>query len=164
MLTSRRANFRERTEQDIFAALSVPASKHQDDRYPVSKLIEVLVVQELGLLTAASSQAGKPPIIINAINPALCASTLQRNGPLWRRVGVKIGEMTIARTTEVGSRTLFAGAVAGEESNGKYMHDCKVFDPSAFVRSDEGMRTQKEVYKQLMTILEKIQPGITMIV
>ena len=32
----------------------------------------------------------------------------------------------IARTTEVGSRTLVAGAAAGMESQGGYMADCVV--------------------------------------
>lgn len=32
----------------------------------------------------------------------------------------------IARTTEVGSRTLVAGAEVGEESHGEYMADGKV--------------------------------------
>jgi retinol dehydrogenase-12 len=32
----------------------------------------------------------------------------------------------IARTTEVGSRTLVAAVAAGEESQGSYMADCRV--------------------------------------
>jgi retinol dehydrogenase-12 len=61
----------------------------------------------------------------------------------------------------MGSRTLIAGTLAGEESHGMYMSDCRVQEPSDFVRSDEGMKTQKEVYRQLLEILEELQPGIT---
>jgi retinol dehydrogenase-12 len=32
----------------------------------------------------------------------------------------------IARTTEVGSRTLVAGVAGGEESHGAYMADCQI--------------------------------------
>ncbi len=71
-----------------------------------------------------------------------------------------LGGLVLARTTEVGSRTLFAGTVAGEESHGMYMHDCRVKEPSSFVRSEEGLKTQKKVYKQLMAILESTEPGI----
>lgn len=67
----------------------------------------------------------------------------------------------LARTTEVGGRTLVASAVAGEESHGKYMSEAKITEPSAFVRSDEGEKTQERVYTELMDILEKIEPGIT---
>jgi retinol dehydrogenase-12 len=160
-LTKHRANFRERNEPDIFAALSDPASKFQGDRYNVSKLIEIFIVQELGPILTASAEAGKPPIIINAVNPALCVSALQRHAIPLLKIFINIGMLLVARTTEVGSRTLFAGAVAGRESNGKYMHDCKVYNPSTFVRSEDGIRTQSEVYRQLMVVLERIKPGIT---
>lgn len=41
------------------------------------------------------------------------------------------------------------------------MADCKVRQPSAWVRSEKGAETQKRVYEELMEILEGIQPGIT---
>lgn len=69
-------------------------------------------------------------------------------------------KMILARSTEVGSRTLLASAVAGEESFGQYMSDCVVTEPSAYVRSKEGSEAQARVYGELMHILEKIQPGI----
>lgn len=159
-MTDCSANFREKSENNIFAALSIP-SRFQDDRYPVSKLIEVLVVRELAALTTASCQSGKPPIIINAVNPAYCVSMLQRNARPWLRFFIGIGQMTVARSTEAGSRTLVAGAVADEKSHGQYMNDCTVVDASAFVQSEEGVKTGKEVYRQLMVILERIQPGIS---
>jgi len=61
----------------------------------------------------------------------------------------------------MGSRTLFAAACAGEESYGKYMTDCKVREPSSWVRSEKGQETQKKVYKELLGVLEEIEPGIT---
>ncbi len=67
----------------------------------------------------------------------------------------------IARTTEVGSRTLVHSAAAGRESHGQYMSECKVKEPSSFVRSKEGALAQERVHKELMAILETIQPGVT---
>lgn len=52
-------------------------------------------------------------------------------------------------------------AAAGDESHGKYMSECRVREPSAFIRSKEGVETEKRVHKELMAILETIQPGIT---
>ncbi len=72
-----------------------------------------------------------------------------------------IAKALIARTTEVGSRTLVYSAAAGPESHGQYMSECIVKNPSTFVRSKEGAATQKRVHEELMAILEKIQPGVT---
>lgn len=33
-------------------------------------------------------------------------------------------KVVLSRTTEVGSRTLVAGAVGGLETHGKYLNDC----------------------------------------
>lgn len=152
-----RANFRERTDTDIFSSLSDPMSKYQADRYQTSKLLEIMIVREL---SQAITKSVKPNIIINAVNPGYCVSELQRNAPPILYFFLQLGALLIARTTEVGSRTLFAGAVGGEESHGMYMSECKVKEPSAFVGSVDGMQTQKEVYKQLLKILEGIEPGI----
>jgi hypothetical protein len=162
-LTCDRANFRERTEPNIFAALSDPKSKYQADRYNESKLLEILVVRELApaIMASSASNAEKPLVIINTVNPAYCKSELQRHAPLVLRSLIKFGGLIMARTTEVGSRTLFAGAVAGKESHGMYMHDCVVKHPSKFVESEEGLKAQKKVYEELLVILEGIQPGIT---
>jgi retinol dehydrogenase-12 len=67
----------------------------------------------------------------------------------------------LARTAEVGGRTLVHSAAAGAESHGQYMSETKVKEPSAFVRSKEGIATQERVHTELMAILEKIQPGVT---
>jgi hypothetical protein len=72
-----------------------------------------------------------------------------------------IGKRLIGRSTEMGSRTLVAAASAGEESHGKYMTDCRVREPSKWVRSEKGKEAQKKVYKELLMILEEIEPGIT---
>lgn len=135
--------------------------QHQADRYNTSKLLEILIIQELGALTTASSKLGKPPVIINTINPGYCVSELQRNANPVLYALIKLGGVFIARDTEVGSRTLFAGAVAGEESHGKYMSDCIVKDPSTFVRSEDGLVAQKKVFQQLLVVLEGIEPGLT---
>lgn len=83
-----------------------------------------------------------------------------RHASLSLSVAARIGKILLGRSTEVGSRTLFAAAVAGEESHGKYMADCKVAQPSAFVRSEQGVEAGSRVYMELLAILDKIEPGI----
>lgn len=72
-----------------------------------------------------------------------------------------LAKALIARTTEVGGRTLVHSAAAGRKSHGQYMSECEVKEPSKFVRSNEGAMVQKRVHMELMDILETIQPGIT---
>lgn len=117
-----------------------------------------MIVRELA---QATTRSGKPFIIINTVNPGYCVSELQRNAPPILYFFIQLGTILLARTTEVGSRTLFAGAVAGKESHGMYMSECRVKEPSAFVRSEDGARSQKKVYEQLLKILEHIEPAIT---
>lgn len=74
---------------------------------------------------------------------------------------VTAAKAVLARTTEVGGRTLVHSAAAGAESHGQYMSEAKVKEPSTFVRSKEGAETQERVHTELMAILERIQPGIT---
>jgi retinol dehydrogenase-12 len=40
------------------------------------------------------------------------------------------------------------------------MSECRVKEPSVFVRSEEGQKTQERTYRELMGIFEGIQPGI----
>jgi NAD(P)-dependent dehydrogenase (short-subunit alcohol dehydrogenase family) len=88
--------------------------------YPASKLMEILAVIELAkLLPLAREQ-----IIINVINPGLCETTLSRNAPQQFKDQLKQMWEERGRTAECGSRTLLAGAVAGEDSHGSYMDDC----------------------------------------
>jgi hypothetical protein len=77
-----------------------------------------------------------------------------------KSLAASFAKALMARTTEVGGRTLVYGAAAGDESYGQYMSECVVKEPSAFVRSKEGARAQERVHKELIGILETIQPGI----
>jgi hypothetical protein len=67
----------------------------------------------------------------------------------------------LARKTEVGSRTLVHAGGQGVESHGKYLSDCTITEPSAFVRSAEGKETQERVWKELTQKLEGIREGVT---
>lgn len=127
-----------------------------EDRYNLSKLLEVFIVRQL-----ASEMAPNDPVIINALSPGFCRSTLFRHAPGFLRAILEIGVRIIGRSSEVGSRALMSAAAAGRETHGGYMDNCKPRDPSKFVMSDEGQQLQKRVYNELMEVLEDIQPGIT---
>lgn len=122
-------------------------------RYPTSKLLEVLVVREIAPKLAGSD------VILNMLNPGLCHSELAREAG-WVLNFMKI---LLARTTEVGSRTLIASAAAGTESHGAYMTDGLVDNSalSCWVTSAEGKKAQEKVWGELKEILEEIVPGVT---
>lgn len=137
---------------NTFVALDDAPSANMPERYATSKLLEVLAVRELAPRIASSG------VVLNMLNPGLCHSELARDSgwALW------FLKLVCARSTEVGSRTLMAGAAAGKESHGAYMSDGKVANEllSPFVTSEEGAQAQKKVWRELGELLEKIVPGI----
>ena len=150
----------EREEDSIFEALNKSDAKYMKNRYPTSKLLEIFMVRALAPRINSGPHADKP-IILNCLTPGLCHSELVRDNKGITRVMFEAVKFILARKTEVGSRALLAATEAGKESHGQYMADCVVTEPSAFVRSGEGEKTQERVYTELMGILEKIQPGIS---
>ena len=140
-------------EPRIFDALNIESNSRPDERYPISKLLGVLVVREIAPKLEGSG------ITINMLNPGLCHSELSRDGGWF----LEVMKFFLARTTEVGSRTLVASAMAGPDSHGKYMHNAKVDDDavSAFARSPDGKEAGRKVWSELSEILEGIQPGIS---
>jgi hypothetical protein len=111
------------------------------------------------------------------MTPGACKSDFDRESTGFARFMGNIMSAVLARSTEIGSRTLIAGLAAGEESHGSYMADCRiaeyiiyqlrmrdanaVFRPGPMVRGSDGMALQKKIWDQLVIQLETIQPGIS---
>ncbi|KAI4758023.1 NAD(P)-binding protein [Aureobasidium sp. EXF-3400] len=136
----------------IFDALATPELSEMGIRYPVSKLMDVFATRALVERTSSSY-----PVTINTMNPGFCYSELSRE---HSGIAFQLMFKLLARTTEVGSRTLVAAALASHETHGQYMSNCLVEEPSKFVRSEEGRKTQEKVWAELTAKLEAIQPGI----
>lgn len=152
------AKFKEQTAPNIFDEFK---SLNMDgDRYAVSKLLEIFVVRQLAQNTqkdGSNSQA----IILNSLNPGFCKTTLFRNIKFPASIVVNLAVSIFGRTSEMGSRNLVYAAAAGEETHGTWIDSCKIREPSAYVRSEEGVRMQERVYEDLMSVLEGIEPGVT---
>ena len=135
-----------------------------EDRYNTSKLLVVFLVRQLAQAMSHSQSSGDDtttPVIITAINPGYCRTQLFRHASPPLSWIIATGLVLFGRTSEMGSRTLLAGATAGQECHGKYMDSCVVRDPAPQVLTEEGARTQKRVFDELMAVLEGIEPGIT---
>jgi NAD(P)-dependent dehydrogenase (short-subunit alcohol dehydrogenase family) len=139
--------------EGIFNNLNDKSKANMDDRYPVSKLMEIFIVREM----AAQRPSESYPVTINTVNPGLCASELNREGILMVRIMMAL----LARTIEAGSRTLVAGACGGPDTHGEYMDMCKVAPTASLVTSPTGEKAQKRVWDELMQKLETIVPGVT---
>jgi retinol dehydrogenase-12 len=143
----------ERKKADsIFEALATPELSEMGIRYPVSKLMDVFATRALVEKTSSSY-----PVTINTLNPGFCYSELSRE---HSGIAFQLMYKLLARTTEVGSRTLVTAALASHETHGQYMSNGLVEEPSKFVRSEEGRKTQEKVWAELSAKLEQIQPGI----
>lgn len=141
-------------DKSIFDALNDPAcANDMSERYQVTKLLEVLAVR--GMANERTSTA--IPVTINYVNPGLCHSELGRDlGIMFTLL-----KLVVARSTELGSRTLVDAATKGPESHGMYCSDCRVQVPGNWVVSEQGWEIQERVWAELKEKLERIQPGIT---
>lgn len=141
---------------EIFTTLSdkATAEKYWDGQYPVSKLLEVFAVRTI----AEKHPAPEYPITVNCVNPGLCHSELARDHPTW---AFWLFKLLIARSTEVGSRTLVDAAAQGPETHGKYLSECAIAEPSPVVTGEGGKEVQDRVWAELAKKLEAIKPGVT---
>lgn len=132
------------------------------DRYNVSKLLEVFACRRI----ARKNPVDRLHVTLNFLNPGLCYSELSREiqdsalGPVYRGL-----MFLLARTTEVGSRTLVhAGITAGQDSHGEFLSDCSVTTPAKIVTNEGGIGLEERVWQELSGKLEQIQPGVTQVV
>ncbi|ATZ45365.1 hypothetical protein BCIN_01g01610 [Botrytis cinerea B05.10] len=156
------AKFKEAKEKEIFKALNDEKTSELDlERYATTKLLQVFGVRELAQKLTRDSDSVSPSVIANCMTPGACKSDFHREDQGFDKFKKWLLSALLARSTEAGSRTLVAGIAAGEESHGEYMADCLVAETGPLVRGPEGMKLQKKVWDQLMTELEKIQPGVS---
>lgn len=131
------------------------------DRYGDTKLMSLFMAREVA---AKMDIDGKPSVILNTVDPGSCKTQLLREDntfPWYFRYIFRVGFSAVGRTAEMGARTYPYAAVAGWESHGIYLEDCKLSTPHEFVDSEAGIKMQKKVYTEVMGILETVQPGIT---
>jgi retinol dehydrogenase-12 len=146
-------------EGEIFKTLDDESTADMADRYNLSKLVLLLGYRKLAEELRRSSAQEQNSVILNFIHPGWCKTELFRvdNGGMGGRIGLRL----MGRTAEQGSRTLVHGAVAGQETHGKYVSECCVKPESSWVRSAESAEVEKRVWTELVRILEGIQPGVT---
>jgi NAD(P)-dependent dehydrogenase (short-subunit alcohol dehydrogenase family) len=140
----------------ILAALSdkETCEKYWPQQYPVSKLLQLLIVRTI----ADQHPASEFPVTVNIVNPGLCWSEFAREATSW---GFWLFRVLVARSTEVGSRTLVHAGAGGVETHGKYLSDCMIEEPTAAVTDAAGKEGQDRISSEIFKAIEAIQPGVS---
>lgn len=146
----------------IFEAFRKEGDANLSARYGQTKLLDILLVRHLAAVLAQTSPSSSSPIIVNTLSPGLCNTDTMKDeiSPIVRFVAQPFMKI-LARTPEIGARTLVIAASSGEETMGEYMDDGKVALVSPFARSEEGQRAGQAVCKELLEKLERVVPGIS---
>ncbi|EIM87341.1 NAD-P-binding protein [Stereum hirsutum FP-91666 SS1] len=157
------AKFEERNAQNIFEKMKDPKSNLMD-RYDVSKLLDVFVVREIATRISTSSST-KPTVIVNAVNPGICQTSLRRNFTGFQANAIAFVESPLYRKASIGARTLVHAASAGKESHGQYLSDCHVsLSPLDIKKWGNEEELRKRIWGELMMKLERVEPGVSQIV
>lgn len=136
-------------------AASDDAIATREDLYSVSKLLPIIAVRCI----ADRCTAGQSPFTLNLVDPGLCWSGLARD--FSGGLGTWIFMSILARSTELGSRTLVHGGAQGPNSHGCYLSGCQIAQPSSVITGPGGKALQERVWAELSKIFESIEPKIT---
>ncbi|KAI1281570.1 NAD(P)-binding protein [Xylaria sp. FL0933] len=151
----RHTQFPQKSEPNLLDVVSRNRedSPYWGEQYPLSKLLGVFALRSI------AQEYPSYPVIINGVSPGLCHSDLSREAEGLQKVVFGLMKTVLARTTEQGSRTLVSAGIAGPESHGQYLEDCKVAEPSEVVT--QNPEVGKRLWVELKAKLEEIQPGVT---
>jgi len=132
----------------------------------LSKLLMMYAAAETAKLTVGPD--GKPSIIVNTMCPGACKSDLGRQyyekGLLYQLL-LSIFTTFIAKSTEAGARTYIMATMTTPEEHGKFIRHYNTPEEYAqrsarVLTNPEGKALQKEVWKEILDILEAKVPGV----
>ena len=126
-------------------------------RYALTKLVEECVVRQFAALYLVQDTG----VVVNMVAPGLCSTGLGRDARTFTKIMHESIRAMMARSAEVGSRTILHGLVAGKESHGKLLSGCKIKEywVPEWLSNAEGRRLQKDIWKELAARWEETQPG-----
>ncbi|KAL4881355.1 hypothetical protein BJY04DRAFT_188714 [Aspergillus karnatakaensis] len=144
----------------ILKALSDPHTANMDERYPVTKLLSILLTQEL--VSRLAELESNPSVIITLVEPGFCHSDLSRENQGIEAFVFDIMKTVFARKTEVGARTIVTGVSVGKEAHGKYLVNGVVADEAlgGLAVSEEGKEVQRRLWEEVSDVIERVKPGL----
>ncbi|KAI0505890.1 NAD(P)-binding protein [Xylaria bambusicola] len=155
VLPKLKATFPQKSKSNLLEAVknNREHSPYWKEQYPLSKLLGVFAIRSI------AEEYPSYPVTINAVSPGLYHSDLSREAKGLQKVAFGLVKTMLARTTEQGSGTLVSAGIAGLESHGQYLEDCKVAEPSEVATQNPDVG--KCFWAELKAKLEEIQPGVT---
>ncbi|KAI9038171.1 dehydrogenase [Aspergillus affinis] len=148
------SKFPEKDAPSILSRLDDPDSFGTGmDRYNTSKLLNILWLREL-------SQRTGPDVIINGVNPGLCASKLHRADST---PGKSLFNRLFAWTPAQGGHCLVDAAVLHADERGAYVSEQVVKRPSSFVLSEDGERAQVKLWDETVALLKETVSGVDLL-
>ncbi|KAF8208783.1 hypothetical protein K438DRAFT_1904381 [Mycena galopus ATCC 62051] len=133
-----------------------------DPRYFLTKMLNILFVRALNDRIAAST-----PLTVNAVNPGFCLTSFRSDFSGVQAVVGYLMDKSIALPTEAGSRQLVWAAVGGSPNKlrGEYISLWnKVDEVSDYILTPEGAKLQDRIWNELLELLEKIDPRVSLAV
>ncbi|KAJ7650004.1 hypothetical protein FB45DRAFT_6922 [Roridomyces roridus] len=155
MLTSDSHAFIRRVEEDdkvgLLRTLNNPVfcKRSIGTRYFLTQLFIILFTREL-----ARRRVSAAPIAM-AVNPGYCTTNLDsefKAKPIQRYM-TRAADHLIARTAEMGSRTIIHAAASSELHDGGYLANGRLERESDFARSEEGRKLQERLWDETMFLL-----------
>ncbi|KFA51620.1 hypothetical protein S40293_03968 [Stachybotrys chartarum IBT 40293] len=120
------------------------------DRYNKSKLLNILWMLQL------SKRVSGARIIINAVNPGFCKSSLHRSDP-----GAASFVKLVGWTAAQGGYCLADAVARHEESGtGTYISEQRVKSPSPYVLTKEGADVGAKLWDETIALFSKEAPGV----
>jgi len=148
------AGFPEHTAAKPISALNDQARFRSSDRYYVTKLLDVFIVQKLARLSKASG------IVISTVNPAFCRSDLNREVGMFMGLILEAIYFIFARTGEMGARN-YVWAALKDIPSGSFVNSCRV-DPVSKLATSEIVADK--VWNELVEIWTPLAPSVADIV
>lgn len=143
---------------------AISAKKFGVSGYNLSKMLQVAFVRELGARLPSPT-----PLVITAVNPGLCHSSLQRELEKYRLLRMVLGFvkwLLRARTSEMGSRNLVYAALAtnAQDLHGRYMSSCEIVEECDFLLSAKGQAFSERLWRETIEVLSKVDDRVSQIV
>ncbi|KAI0856274.1 retinol dehydrogenase 12 [Xylaria cubensis] len=140
------ARFKERDSIPLLTAFDRRSNFDSQDRYYTSKLLCQLFVSELAKRVPATVA------VINAPNPGLCSSSLQREfGGTVLGFVFDFFKKILARDASTGARVVVDAAIRqGRASHGQYLEDCKIQPMAPIVYKPEGIKIANQLWKETL--------------
>ncbi|KAI9034862.1 putative short-chain dehydrogenase [Aspergillus affinis] len=123
-------------------------------RYADSKFVINIFVRQLATMVPSSE------VVINNFCPGFVATSFDKNLPIWIRPVLSLWRKLLARNVQDGGRTaVYATAVAGEETHGKYLESNKVEPGPSYLREKRGEELAGKLWNEILEEVNREDPN-----